>query len=257
MTNISKPTNAQFEEPGNLNTNQRNMWMRLRLWMVLIPSAFSVISAVCSGISSFYAAGAALNTAATARETQRTALAISLDDRLDKIQTRRDNIAQKIPKDKISTFDSPQSGCYKLFEAKQLNASLIVEQFVKAKFSLSKFDLAGMDLRAIPAMDATITGAQMKCANLMSADLSSAFLNKTNFVGANLAGVKFDNSNLTGANLTGVDLTGSSLTGADLTEANLTGANLAGIDLQKVKDIKLCKTIGQDGRLMQDKGCKK
>jgi uncharacterized protein YjbI with pentapeptide repeats len=102
---------------------------------------------------------------------------------------------------------------------------------------LSRVDLRGANLNGANLRNAELSGANLSGAHLIKADLGRAKLSGANLrdaelIRADLSRVDLIGANLSGANLSYANLSGANLSGANLSGANLSGANLSGDNLR-------------------------
>lgn len=85
----------------------------------------------------------------------------------------------------------------------------------------SRVDLAGMDLRNLHVMGASLASADLRNADLSGASLTGVDLANARLTGARLDGTHFIGCNFNGVDLRGVDLSKASIVGSSMRNANL------------------------------------
>ncbi len=131
-------------------------------------------------------------------------------------------------------------GCGELYQWPRLLYPVGERVFGNCR-SLSRRNLAKVDL-----IDADLSSANLGSAYLSSANLSNANLSNANLSNANLSNANLRNANLSNANLSGANLRNAYLSGANLSRVNLSGADLSRVNLRNAYLTRayLCKSIG-------------
>lgn len=96
-------------------------------------------------------------------------------------------------------------------------------------------DWRELNLSALPALAADLTGADLRKADLSSASLRYALLDKAKLTGASLR-----HASLGAASLAGADLSGANAEAADFEKANLTGAYAPGLNTSDARFDQAC-----------------
>jgi hypothetical protein len=106
-------------------------------------------------------------------------------------------------------------------------------------------DLSGLDLRAVPLVEADLHGADLRGCDLSGCDTYRVSLVGADLRGARLVGARIGQASLIDADLRGADLTGARLYGNLLAGARLAGATLTGLKMQ-YEDLRGCDLSDAD-----------